>query len=211
MSAPHVRKRRSPDDARALILQSAETVLGEKGPDRATLRDVAQAAGVSHALVTHYFKTYDALVQSVFDARLMRIWNFATGFQTTAAQRPPIHDLLQAVLHLMSEPIHRRLATWVSMDDQRTEFHRARTQWFREQASLLERHTGLPADDKSDGLLLMSIASLFGFSIGGQGFSLGLGLSREQGEKLFLEAMAQAVEGETKRRRKKPRIRSRTP
>jgi TetR/AcrR family transcriptional regulator, repressor for neighboring sulfatase len=205
-----VRKRRNPDDARALILQAAERVLGEKGPDRATLRDVAQTAGVSHALVTHYFKTYDALVQAVFDARLMGIWNFATSFQASNTERPPIHELLRAVLRLMSEPIHRRLATWASMDDQGTEFHRARTQWFREQASLLEKHTGLPADDKSDGLLLLSIAALFGFSIGGQGFSLGLGLERAQGEELFLEALARAVEAET-RRHKRARIKSITP
>jgi AcrR family transcriptional regulator len=37
----------------------------EQGPDRVGLQAVARAAGVSHALVTHYFGTYEGLVREV--------------------------------------------------------------------------------------------------------------------------------------------------
>lgn len=58
------RIRRSPEEARALILASARELIVEKGPDAVGLKDVAVRAGVSHALVTHYFGTYDALVEA---------------------------------------------------------------------------------------------------------------------------------------------------
>ena len=37
----------------------------DRGPDRVSVLDVAVAAGVSHSLVLHYFKTYAELVRSV--------------------------------------------------------------------------------------------------------------------------------------------------
>ena len=33
------------------------------------MKDVARGAGVSHALVSHYFGTYDALVEAVLERR----------------------------------------------------------------------------------------------------------------------------------------------
>lgn len=65
--APPPRRRRAPEEAREEILVAAERVIAKDGPDRAGLKSVATEAGVSHALVTHYFGTYDALVREVFD------------------------------------------------------------------------------------------------------------------------------------------------
>jgi AcrR family transcriptional regulator len=56
------RVRRTPEEARTLILDAADSVFREHLPDVVGLKDVARAAGVSHALVTHYFGTYAGLV-----------------------------------------------------------------------------------------------------------------------------------------------------
>ena len=43
--------------------------MAARGPDVVGLEAVAEAAGVSHALVTHYFGTYEALVHEVLARR----------------------------------------------------------------------------------------------------------------------------------------------
>ena len=63
------RVRRSPDEARTLILDAADRVFAKKLPDAVGLKDVAREAGVSHALVTHYFGTYDGLVEATLERR----------------------------------------------------------------------------------------------------------------------------------------------
>ena len=66
------RKRRSPEEARRLILDAAEHVFSERGPDAAGLKLVAAQAGVTHGLVTHYFRTYDALVEATMERATTR-------------------------------------------------------------------------------------------------------------------------------------------
>ncbi|NUP10366.1 MAG: TetR/AcrR family transcriptional regulator [Polyangiaceae bacterium] len=56
------RARRTPEEARAVILEACQRLLVRDGPDAVGLKDVAAEAGVSHALVTHYFGSIDALV-----------------------------------------------------------------------------------------------------------------------------------------------------
>src|SRR5215470_10521856 len=64
------RLRRSPEDARAHILDAADAVFRDHLPDAVGLREIAAAAEVSHGLVTHYFETYDGLVAAVIARRL---------------------------------------------------------------------------------------------------------------------------------------------
>lgn len=61
------RQRRSPEEARALILAASQRLIVEHGPDAVGLKDVAREAGVSHALVTHYFGTIDALLHAALE------------------------------------------------------------------------------------------------------------------------------------------------
>ena len=67
------RARRSPEEARALILEAAERVFATHLPDVVGLKDVAREAGVSHALVTHYFGTYSALVEATLERRFFKL------------------------------------------------------------------------------------------------------------------------------------------
>jgi AcrR family transcriptional regulator len=50
---------------RAALLDAAEAVLAERGAGLLTLRDVARAAGVSHAAPYHHFASLDALLAAV--------------------------------------------------------------------------------------------------------------------------------------------------
>jgi AcrR family transcriptional regulator len=104
------RIRRSPEDAQALILDSAEALMAERGPDAVGLKAVAQRAQVSHALVTHYFGTYEDLVHRVLARRIDR----ARGQALEALTSSPIgpESTLKVLSSLVSDPLQVRLMTW---------------------------------------------------------------------------------------------------
>lgn len=56
------RVRRTPEDARRLILDAAETLLIEGGPRAVEVRAVAQRVGMTDAGVTHHFHNRDSLL-----------------------------------------------------------------------------------------------------------------------------------------------------
>ena len=56
------RRRRDPDASRAAILQAAQEVFTERGYARATIREIARRAGVTHGLVMRHFGTKERLL-----------------------------------------------------------------------------------------------------------------------------------------------------
>lgn len=56
------RTRRSPDEAKSLILKAAEALLVEGGPSAIEVRRVADRVGMTDAGVTHHFKNRDGLL-----------------------------------------------------------------------------------------------------------------------------------------------------
>ena len=115
-AAPARRVRRSPEESRALILEAAIRVLSRRGPEAVGLKDVAAEAGVSHALVVHYFGTYDALVEvAVLEcaARLRRRLLERMG----AAQDSTPASLMRIYLEAALEPWYGRLVSWALLSD----------------------------------------------------------------------------------------------
>lgn len=60
---------------RDVVLQAAEQVFADKGYDRATMRNIADAADVGLPLVTYHFETKLNLYRSIFDK--YQYWNEA--------------------------------------------------------------------------------------------------------------------------------------
>jgi AcrR family transcriptional regulator len=109
---PRPRVRRTPEDARAHILDAADTVFRDQMPDAVGLREIAAAAEVSHGLVTHYFATYEGLVAAVISRRLeaARSTAFAHLAQTTfTADEAP---LLSVLVDLLADRTLIRLIIW---------------------------------------------------------------------------------------------------
>jgi TetR/AcrR family transcriptional regulator, repressor for neighboring sulfatase len=49
------RQRRTPEEARRLILEAAQMLIARTGPEGFRLQDIAAAAGISHPLILHHF------------------------------------------------------------------------------------------------------------------------------------------------------------
>jgi AcrR family transcriptional regulator len=59
------RARRSPEEARRLILDAAEASMASKGPAGVRLEEIARKAGVSHSNILHHFGSREGLIQAL--------------------------------------------------------------------------------------------------------------------------------------------------
>jgi AcrR family transcriptional regulator len=66
-------RRRNPEESRRRILDAGERAFALRGFGGARLRDIAQEAGVHHALVHHYFDDKHGLFQEVLNRGIERI------------------------------------------------------------------------------------------------------------------------------------------
>src|SRR4051794_29675441 len=109
--APKKRVRRDPTEARQMILEAAMRVLAKRGPAAVGLKEVAAEAGVSNALVTHYFGTYEALVSTaVVDAMATLRSRLIERLLVTPDPTPAA--VVQLYLELALEPSYGRLVSW---------------------------------------------------------------------------------------------------
>jgi TetR/AcrR family transcriptional regulator, repressor for neighboring sulfatase len=65
VSGPGKRRRRTPEEARRLILETAQALIARTGPDGLRLQDIAAAAGISHPLILHHFGSREGLVRAL--------------------------------------------------------------------------------------------------------------------------------------------------
>jgi AcrR family transcriptional regulator len=107
------RRRRPPEQARQEILDAAERVFVESQPDQVGLKEVAREAGVSHALITHYFGTYAGLIEAALERRLraLRETTLSRLREAGALSRPG--ELLGLVFDAFEDPVHLRLMRWL--------------------------------------------------------------------------------------------------
>jgi AcrR family transcriptional regulator len=110
------RVRRSPEDARQHILQAAVRTLSKKGPSACGLKDVAAEAGISHALITHYFGTYEALVETAV-GEAMRQLRERLITRIMKLQKPTPDTIAQLYLDIALEPWYGRLVSWAFFND----------------------------------------------------------------------------------------------
>ncbi len=165
------RARRSPAEARRLILEAAEKLLAERGPDAVGLKDVARAAGVSHALVSHYFGTYEALVEATLEGHLARHREEALARMAASAGEGPSEWLALAFEHF-AEPLTSRLLVWAMMTGrlEREDFVTFRDRGLAQTATAIAAHLAargerVSREDVELGLLA-AVSAAIGYSLG---------------------------------------------
>jgi AcrR family transcriptional regulator len=167
--ARKVRRRRSPELARQELIDAAERVFRDLPPDRVGLKDIAREADVSHALVTHYFGTYDGLVEAVFERRTRAlreriVERLAVGGITEAEQ------LIDMLFTTFEDPVHLRLMTWL-IASERTNVENALAlrdrglKMVAEQvASAIDPIVSIELREKVELALVTTVAAAFGYA-----------------------------------------------
>lgn len=105
------RRRRDPEEARGEILEAADHLLSERPPDEVGLADIARGAGVSHALVSHYFGTYVGVVDAVLERRRAVVRARVVARIAKADLVDP-DELVDAVFDALSDRTLVRLTLW---------------------------------------------------------------------------------------------------
>jgi AcrR family transcriptional regulator len=107
------RRRRSPEVAKLEILEAADRVFAESQPDQVGLKEVAREAGVSHALVTHYYGSYAALIEAVLERRVRALREkILVRLQEPGVLGRPA-ELIGVLFEALDEPVHVRLMRWL--------------------------------------------------------------------------------------------------
>jgi TetR/AcrR family transcriptional regulator, repressor for neighboring sulfatase len=115
--APARRTRRTPEEARANILDAAERVFATRTPDVVGLKEVAQEAAVTHGLITHYFGTYEALVDEALSRRLSGVRTRTLARLAATMIDDPESALVEAISELVADAVSMRLLLWMMLRD----------------------------------------------------------------------------------------------
>lgn len=102
------RKLSSKPTSKEDILDAAEKLFARLGFDGASMREIAQAAGVAQALLHYHFKTKEGLFEAMFERRSGAINRIRLARLDTMLARgtPTLEDILDALLRPTVEAGH---------------------------------------------------------------------------------------------------------
>ncbi len=113
---PEQRRRLSPDDRRSELLALGAKVFGERPYDEVRIDEIAERAGVSRALMYHYFPDKRAFFAAVVKAEGDRLFE-ATNFPPVPGQTifEQLRSGVLAYLHYDEQHPHGAWAAYVGM------------------------------------------------------------------------------------------------
>jgi AcrR family transcriptional regulator len=117
------RKRRAPEEARQMLIDAAERRFANDNPDDVGLKEVAREAGVSHALITHYFGTYAGLVEATLERRLTALRERIRDRLREAGAVARPEELLGMLFTALEDPVHLRLMKWLAATERPSAIH----------------------------------------------------------------------------------------
>jgi AcrR family transcriptional regulator len=165
------RRRRSPELARQEILDASERVFVDFQPDQVGLKEVAREAGVSHALITHYFGTYAGLLEAALERRLRALRETLLGqLRETGLSRP--EDLLDVLFRALRDPVHLRLMRWLLTSERPAAanafglHHRSLAVIADQAARALDPQPGRELVREIELTLLSAVSAAYGYAMG---------------------------------------------
>jgi TetR/AcrR family transcriptional regulator, repressor for neighboring sulfatase len=108
------RLRRTPEEARRLILEAAQTRLATTGPEGLRLQEIAAAAGVSHPLILHHFGNREGLVRALTREAAAELRDKLVA--AMASTEYSVEQLLDRVFDTFRDGLAQRLAWLVTVD-----------------------------------------------------------------------------------------------
>lgn len=109
------RLRRTPDEAKALIMDVAAERLRRLGLDGLNISGVAEAAGISHATVIHHFGSTGAMREALL--RKMTADLLSDVMEALQYQQSP-DKVLERLFGTLSRDGHGKLLAWLALDSQ---------------------------------------------------------------------------------------------
>src|SRR5215472_17201003 len=92
----------SPDARRRQIIETARRLISERGDVGISTADVAEAAGVTRALVHHYFRGIDELLDAVTQQLLTSVEDLGLTAETGAPVQERVPHNVAAILDMIA-------------------------------------------------------------------------------------------------------------
>jgi AcrR family transcriptional regulator len=105
------RQRRTPEEARRLILQTAQELIASTGPEGLRLQDIAAAARISHPLILHHFGSRKRLVRALTQQTVAELRDKLIA--TMVAGEYSVEEQLDRVFDAFRDGLAQRLA-WLA-------------------------------------------------------------------------------------------------
>lgn len=145
------------DATTAALLDAADSLFGEKGPNAVTVREISARANVNHALVHRHFGSKEALLDAIIEKHMV------ASKDTIHAAANPDEAIRNLLNYLISQPAFPRIFAHLILDHRRLEDFVRKSGGTADIAALLER-TGLaPTEARSTAAIL--IAFTFGWAL----------------------------------------------
>jgi AcrR family transcriptional regulator len=147
-------------------------VFVEFQPDQVGLKDVAREAGVSHALITHYFGTYAGLIEAALERRIRALRGAILDRLREAGALARPGELLSLLFRALEDPVHLRLTRWLLASERPSAAHAFA---LREHGLQLVAHQVAAAIDarprpetieKVELALVTAVSAAYGYAIG---------------------------------------------
>lgn len=169
------RIRRSPDEARALILRIAAERLGRLGLDGLNISGVAKDAGMSHATVIHHFGSTGAMREALL-AQMSR--DLLSDVKSALDHNEPPAQILDRLFGMLSQGGHGRLLAWLALDQHRFAADTGAGGLFAEITATIARESG-DAEHARQLVFLVAIAAM-GRSICGDTVAELIGMTSDE-------------------------------
>ncbi len=114
--APKKRIRRSPAQARALILSAAQSRLKAVGPEGLQIKEIAAIAGVTHSTILHHFGSAEGLRVALAEMMVEQLLDdILQVMDANDDHVPDDHSILFKVFAVLSDDGHARLLAWTML------------------------------------------------------------------------------------------------
>ena len=115
MTSVAKRIRRTPEEARRLILDAAQARLARTGPEGLRLQDIAADAGISHPSILHHFGSREGLVRALTQQAVEDLKQTLVSALTSSASAST-EALLEQTFNAFRNGLAQRLAWLVTVD-----------------------------------------------------------------------------------------------
>ncbi len=193
------RVRRSPAAARQHILDAAVRTISKQGPAACGLKEIAVEAGVSHALITHYFGTYENLVQAAVVEAMSQLRERLLT-RMLKLHKPTPETMAQLYLDIALEPWYGRLVSWAFIHDRdaSSDYVKQLVPHMKLMAAATEyvfsdNPRGVPNRDQAEALLVSIWSMVVGYVAGNAFFWHALGRKPGPARDRVVRAMVGAL------------------
>ena len=115
-SRKSIRQRRTPEEARRLILETAQELIARTGPEGLRLQEIAAAAGISHPLILHHFGSREGLVRALTQQAVVELRDKLIA--SIGSTDYSLEQQLDRVFDAFRDGLAQRLAWLATVDPQ---------------------------------------------------------------------------------------------